>query len=113
MRSPSVISARRPAAAAAALAPAASRAAEPTSWVVEQYWPGLTSEVFRAAADRVRRTAEAMARDGTPVRYRHSTLVPADEAAFSVIDAASLEVVQALYLRAGVRFDRILTAEEV
>lgn len=113
MRSPSATPSRRPAVSAPALAPAASRAAEPTSWVVEQYWPGLTSEIFRTAANRVRRTAETMARDGTPVRIRHSTLVPDDEAAFSVIDAASLEVVQALFLRAGVRFDRILTAEEV
>ena len=112
MRSPSASSSRRRV-AAAPLTRAASPATEPTSWVVEQYWPGLTSELFRTAATRVRRTAEEMTRDGTPVRYRHSTLVPADEAAFSVIDAASLEVVRALYLRAGVRFDRILTAEEV
>lgn len=113
MRSPSASSSRRHVPATAPLPTAASPATEPTSWVVEQYWPGLTRELFRTAAARVRQTAEAMTRDGTPVRCRHSTLVPADEAAFSVIDAASLEVVQALYLRAGVRFDRILTAEEV
>ena len=110
MRSPQSPSRR---AAAAGSPPVASRTQEQTSWVVEQYWPGLTREVFRTTAERVRRTAEAMARDGTPVRYRHATLVPGDEATFSVIDANSLEVVQALYRRAGVRFDRILTAEEI
>lgn len=91
----------------------AFRPTEPPSWVVEHYWPGLTREVFRAAAEQVRRAAEAMARDGTPIRHRHSTLVPADETAFSVIDAASRDVVEALYARAGIRFDRILTAEEI
>jgi hypothetical protein len=86
---------------------------EPSSWIVEQYGPGLTRETYRAAATQLRRTAQAMARDGTRVRYRHSTVVPADEVALSVVEAASLEVVEALYQRAGVRFDRILTAEEV
>lgn len=86
---------------------------EPACWVVEHYSPSLTSEVFRDAAAQLRRIARAMARDGMPIRYRHSTIVPADEVALSVIDAASLELVQMLYQRAGVRFDRIVTAEEV
>jgi len=85
----------------------------PATWIVEHYGPSLTSEAFRVTAKQLRRTAAAMARDGTRIRYRHSTIVPADEVALCVIDAASLEVVQALYQRAGVRFDRILTAEEV
>lgn len=80
---------------------------------MEHYWPGLTREVFRAATERIRQTAKTMARDGTPVRYRHSTLVPADEAAYSVLDAASQEVIERLYARAGIPYDRILTAEEI
>jgi hypothetical protein len=84
-----------------------------TSWVVEHYWPGLTSELFRTLTRRIRRTAAAMARDGMAVRCRHSTLVPADEAAYSVVEAASQALVQELYTRAGVRFDRIVTAEEM
>jgi hypothetical protein len=83
------------------------------SWVVEHYWPGLTRELFRSTVEQLRRTAEAMARAGTPIRFRHSTLVPADEAAYSVIDAASQAVVEELHARAGVPFDRILTAEEI
>jgi hypothetical protein len=47
------------------------------------------------------------------VHCRHSTLVPADEAAYSVIEAPSQALVQELYTRAGVRFDRIVTAEEM
>ena len=80
--------------------------------MVEHYWPGITSEAFRAAAARVRAMAKAMRRAGTPIRYLHSTMVPADEAAFCVFDAASPEVVEQLYARAGVRFERIVAALE-
>ena len=83
-----------------------------TTYLVEHYWPGLTTETFRATADHVRTTAAAMARDGTAIRYRHSTMVPADEMAFCVFYAASSELVEQLYTRAGIRFDRIVAAFE-
>lgn len=51
-----------------------------------------------------------MRRDGSPVRCVHAMLVPADEAMLSVIDAASSELVEQLFARAGVRVDRIVTA---
>jgi hypothetical protein len=84
-----------------------------TTYLVEHYWPGITAEAFRAAAKHVRATARAMARGGTPIRYLHSIMVPADEAAFCVFDAASMELIEQLYARAGVRFDRIVAALEV
>lgn len=86
---------------------------EATTYLVEHYWPGITAEAFHAAAKRVRATARAMARGGTPIRHLHSILVPADEAAFCVFDAASMELIEQLYARAGVRFDRIVAALEV
>src|SRR5262245_57482196 len=58
-----------------------------TTYLVEHYWPGLTMETFRETAERVRTTAETMARGGTEIRYLHSTMVPEDEAAFCVLDA--------------------------
>ena len=90
-----------------------AKGSRPTTYLVEHYWPGITAETFRSAAERVRTAAEAMSRDGTPVRYRHSTLVPADEAGFCVVDAASAELIEQLYARAGVRFERIVAAVEV
>jgi len=84
-----------------------------TTYLVEHYWPGVTTEAFRSATGRVRATARAMTRAGTPIRYRHSTMVPADEAAFCVFDAPSMELVEQLYVRAGVRFDRIVAALEI
>jgi hypothetical protein len=84
-----------------------------TTFLVEHYWPGITAETFLSAAERVRTTAEAMARSGTPIRCLHSTMVPADEAAFCVFDAASADLIEKLYARAGVRFERIVAALEV
>ena len=86
---------------------------EAKTYLVEHYWPGITAETFRSATAQVRATARAMARDGTPIRYLHSTMIPADEAAFCVFDAASMELIEQLYARAGVRFDRIVAALEV
>jgi hypothetical protein len=61
----------------------------------------------------MRATARDMRRAGTPVRYLHSVMVPVDEAAFCIFDAASIELIEQLYVRAGVRFDRIVGALEV
>jgi len=83
------------------------------TYLVEHYWPGVTPEVFRSATERVRMAAETMARGGTAIRYLHSTLVPADEAAFCVLVADSVDLIEQLYARAGVRFDRIMPALEV
>jgi hypothetical protein len=84
----------------------------PAIYLVEHYLPGAT-ERFSATADRVRAIAEAMARDGSPIRYLRSIVVPGDEAAFCVFDAASIDLVEQLYARAGVRYDRIVDAVEM
>lgn len=90
-----------------------SSSPHPTTFLVEHYWPGITADTFRSAADRVRATAHSMARAGCSIRYRRAILVPADEAAFCVLAAGSVELVEQLYARAGVRFDRIVVALEV
>jgi hypothetical protein len=80
------------------------------SFLVEHYRPGITPDAFRATMARIRASAKAMRRDGSSIRCVHSTLVLADEAMLSVIDAASSELVEQLFARAGVRVDRIVTA---
>jgi hypothetical protein len=80
------------------------------SFLVEHYRPGITPDAFRAAIAQVRASAAAMRRDGSTIRCVHATLVPADEAMLSVIDAASRELVEQLFARAGVRVDRIVAA---
>ncbi len=83
------------------------------TFVVEHYWPGVALEQFRAAADRVRESAEDFRSTAAPIRFLHSTLVPDDEAAFCVFAAASRAVVEEVYRRAGVSFERIIAAVEI
>ena len=96
----------------ARMSPAPRRPAggSPQSFLVELYRPGITADAFSAAMARVRASAAAMRRDGSSIRCMHATLVPEDEAVLSVIDAASSELVEQLFARAGVRVDRIVTA---
>lgn len=79
-------------------------------FLVEHYWPGITPDSFRATMARIRASAVAMRRGGSAIRYLHSTFVPEDEAMLLVIDAASSELVEQLFARAGVRVDRIVMA---
>ena len=81
--------------------------------LAEHYWPGVTAEAFRIAAERVHLSATELARAGEPIRYLHATLVPSDESAFCVFEAASIELVARAYANAQVRFERLLIALEV
>ena len=81
--------------------------------MVEHYWPGVTAEAFRAAADRLRAATEEMAGAAVRIHFLHSTLVPEDENAFCVFSAASAELVEEAYRRANVQFERILDALEL
>ena len=82
------------------------------TFLVEHYWPGVTADQFGAAADSVRTSAEALEREGTHVRFLHSTLVPQDEAGFCVLAAESQTLVEEAYARAGVTFERIVESVE-
>ena len=86
--------------------------ASTTTFLVEHYWPGVTEHGFAAAARSLRTAADCIAAEGAALRYLHSTLVPADEAAFCVFEASSRALVEQAYARAGVRFERILDAVE-
>jgi hypothetical protein len=85
---------------------------QPQTFLVEHYWPGVTAEEFRAAAERVRASAGEMARGDARIEFLHSTLVPEDEAAFCVFAADSPALVEEAYGRAGVAFERIVDALE-
>ena len=95
-------------------APRMSDSLEPQgkTFLVEHYWPGVTAEEFGSAARSVRASAERLAAAGERIRYLHSTLIPGDEAAFCVFEAASESLVEDAYRKAGVRFERILAAVE-
>jgi hypothetical protein len=77
-------------------------AADPRqTYLVENYHPGLGAEELRRIVSRVRDAVTQMARDGKAVRYLRSAIVPADEAFFCVIEAASEELAREAYARAG------------
>jgi Nickel responsive protein SCO4226-like len=81
-----------------------------STFLVEQYWTGVTAEEFDDAAERVRRSAEEIADDGIRIRFLHSTLVPDEETALCVIEAESAAAVEDAFARAAVRFERIVEA---
>jgi hypothetical protein len=83
------------------------------TFLVEHYWPGVTEEAFRSAAERVSASARELTGELGQIVFLHSTLVPEDESAFCVFQATSPELVVAAYGQAGVRFERILDALEM
>ena len=83
------------------------------TFLVEHYWPGVTEESFRGAVRQVRAAAERLAAAGDPIVFMHSTLVLEDENALCVFTARSRSVVEEAYARAGVRFERIVSALEL
>jgi hypothetical protein len=89
------------------------RSAGPTTFLVEHYWPGITPELFAAASERVRWSAEELAGEGILIRLLHSTLVPEEETALCVVEAESVAAVEDAYARAGVRFERVVDALQI
>jgi len=72
-----------------------------TSFLVETYEPG--SVMVAAIEARARSAAR-----GTPVRYRRSIYVPADEVCFHLLDGPSAAAVGEVVRRAGISPQRIL-----
>ena len=77
------------------------------TFLVEHYRPGLTADELAAWAARVRDTTGEMEREGKPVRYLRSTVVPTDESLLCTFEAASEQLVREAYARAGIPFERI------
>jgi hypothetical protein len=80
------------------------------TYLVEGYRPGIPVDELTQAAQQLRAAAEQMAREGKPLRYVRSTIVPKDESCLFFMEAASEGLVREAYARAGVHFERISTA---
>jgi Protein of unknown function (DUF4242) len=76
-------------------------------YLLERYAPRSDSDAAAASADRARREAEQMSREGTPVRLVRSIFVPDDETCFELYEAESLDAVREAARRAELRVDRI------
>ena len=81
-------------------------------FVVERYLPGLSqAELIYSLGRLVSETDDS--REGVPVRYLGSTIVPGDEACYCQFEAPTGAAVAEANRRAGVPFDRIVPAVTV
>lgn len=79
-------------------------------YLVERYWPGVTSELLLEALNRGRRVMEEMRAEGTHVRAVSCALIPGEEVVFSVYEGPSAAAVRRLNERAGILVSRIVEA---
>ena len=77
------------------------------SYLVECFWPGVTSETLALAARRVQASASALRQQGGDVIFLGSILVPADESVFCLFDGVEADV-RAASEQAGIPFERVL-----
>jgi hypothetical protein len=80
------------------------------TYLVERYWPGVTSELLLEALNRGRQVMEQMSEGGASVRDIGCILIPGEEVVFSVYEAPSAAAVRALNERAGILVSRIVEA---
>jgi Nickel responsive protein SCO4226-like len=78
------------------------------NYLVESYLPRGRADVLQEAAARVRLAAEALAVEGTPIRYLRSTFLPDDEICLHLLEADSAALVSEAGRRAGIVFERVL-----
>jgi len=87
-----------------------ARATSPQAYLVEHYLPGSTAADLEQVASRVRNAIDELEREGQPVRFRHATVVAADESFLCVVEAGSEGLVRLAYERASVTFERMSAA---
>ena len=80
------------------------------TYLVERYWPGVTSELLLEALNRGQRVMEEMSGEGTPIRGISCTLIPGEEVVFSVYEGPSSGAVRQFNERAGIPVSRIVEA---
>jgi hypothetical protein len=80
------------------------------TYLVERYWPGVTSELLLEALNRGQRVMEEMSGEGTPIRDISCTLIPGEEVVFSVYEGPSAGAVRQFNARAGIPVSRIVNA---
>lgn len=80
------------------------------TYLVERYWPGVTSECLAEALEAGRRVMGQMRSEGTPVRSIYCALIPSEEVVFSFYEGPSEAAVRQLSERAGIPASRIVEA---
>jgi hypothetical protein len=78
------------------------------TFMAECFWPGVTAQKVADAGDRVTEAAHAIRSDESYTRYLGSILVPTDEIALVLLEAASLADATELAQQAAIPSERIL-----
>jgi Protein of unknown function (DUF4242) len=81
-----------------------------SEFLVESYISRADPVDVDERAERARVAAEALTREGTPVRYLRSIFVPDDEICFYLYEARSADGVREAASRAALAFERITEA---
>jgi hypothetical protein len=84
-----------------------SNAERRETYLVEHYRPDLQAEELERFAAQARLAVRALEREGKPLRFVRSLIVPGDESCLCVVEAASEHLVREAYTRAGIPFERI------
>lgn len=82
-------------------------------YLAELYLPQSRSGDLREAAVRARSAAEAMTREGTPVRYLRALFLGNDETCFHLYEADSAELVVEASKRAAIPVERVTEAVDI
>jgi len=80
------------------------------TFLVEHYRPGLGADELGRLVACVRNTVAGLEREGKPLRFLRSTIVPRDESFLCVLEAPSEHLIREAYARAGIPFERISAA---
>lgn len=81
------------------------------AYLAEVYLARGDSTAAEAGAERMRRAAEELTSQGTPVRWRLSLFVPEDETCYLLCDAVSTEAVHEVTRRAALSCERIVEVQ--
>jgi hypothetical protein len=82
------------------------------SYLVECFWPGVSSEQTAAAARRAQWAARGLRRQGRPLHFLGSILIPADETVFCLFEGTEADV-RTVSKQAGVPFERVLKSVRI
>jgi hypothetical protein len=76
-------------------------------YLVELYEPTADAGMA-AAAGRARQAAIELTREGIPVRYLRSMLIPGDQTSFHLFEAPSTDAITTAARRAALDYERIV-----
>ena len=83
------------------------------TFLVERYWPGVSTAEVERVAQRNSAVAAELRRRGVDIRYERSILVPEDETVICLFEAESPEAVAEAGRRADIPCDRVVHAVTV